>query len=87
LQKIEEGKQIEEVVMDKQFLKDIITCCKCAYPLINVPRVVDSDGQPKGLIYKSMDQAKEKIETNFKEVQRRYIYFIILQFCIVCMLR
>jgi len=58
----EEGKKIEEVVMDKEFWKDIVTCCKGAFPLIEVLRLVDSDEQPAmGWIYEAMDQAKEKI--------------------------
>ena len=70
--KTEEGKKIEEVVMDKQFWKDIGICCNGAFPLIKVLRLVDSDEQPAmGFIYEAMDQAKEKIQTNFNKVQRR----------------
>lgn len=71
--KTEEGKKIEEVVMDKDFWKDIVTCCKGAFPLIKVLRLVDSDEQPAmGLIYEAMDQAKEKIQSNLNGVQRSF---------------
>ncbi|XP_058774187.1 uncharacterized protein LOC131648448 [Vicia villosa] len=70
--KTSEGKQVEEVVMDKEFWKDIVICCKGAYPLIKVLRLVDSDEMPAmGLIYEAMDQAKEKIQASFNGVQRR----------------
>jgi hypothetical protein len=58
--------------MDKEFWKDVIICLKGAGPLIKVLRLVDSDEVPAmGLIYEAMDQAKEKIQTNFNSVQKR----------------
>jgi hypothetical protein len=67
-----DGKQIEEVVMDKNFWKDVI-CLKGAGPLIKVLRIVDSEEEPAmRLIYDAMDQAKEKIQANFNSVQRRF---------------
>jgi hypothetical protein len=70
--KIVDGKQIEEVIMDKEFWKDVIICLKGASPLIKVLRLVDSDEEPSmRLIYEAMDQAKEKIQTNFNSVQKR----------------
>ncbi|KAK2431194.1 hypothetical protein QL285_029453 [Trifolium repens] len=68
-----DGKQIEEVVMDKGFWKDIIICLKGAGPLIKVLRMVDSEEElAMGLIYEAMDHAKEKIQANFNSVQRSY---------------
>jgi hypothetical protein len=70
--KIVDGKQIEEVIMDKEFWKDVIICLKGASPLIKVLRLVDLDEEPSmRLIYEAMDQAKEKIQTNFNSVQKR----------------
>lgn len=67
-----EGKQIEEVVIDKEFWKNIIICLKGVFPLIKVLRLVDSDENPAmRLIYEAMDEAKEKIQTNFNGVQKR----------------
>jgi hypothetical protein len=67
-----DGQEIEEVVMDKEFWKDVIICLKGAGPLIKVLRLVDSDEVPAmGLIYEAMDQAKEKIQTNFNSVHKR----------------
>ncbi|CAK8575933.1 unnamed protein product [Lathyrus sativus] len=71
--KTSEGKQIEEVVMDKEFWKNIVICCNRAYPLIKVLRLVDFGEIPAmGLIYEEMDKAKEKIQANFNGVQRSY---------------
>jgi hypothetical protein len=70
-----DGKQIEEVVMDKGFWKDVIICLKGAGPLIKVLRMVDSEEEPAmGLIYEAMDHAKEKIQANFNSVQRRFTF-------------
>lgn len=61
--------------MDKEFWKNIVICCNGVYPLIKVLRLVDSDEMPAtgamGLIYEAMDQAKEKIQANFNDVQKR----------------
>jgi hypothetical protein len=68
-----DGKQIEEVVMDKNFWKDVVICLKGAGPLIKVLRIVDSEEEPAmRLIYDAMDQAKEKIQANFNSFQRRF---------------
>jgi hypothetical protein len=70
-----DGKQIEEVVMDKGFWKDVIICLKGAGPLIKVLRMVDSEEElAMGLIYEAMDHAKEKIQANFNSVQRRFTF-------------
>ncbi|RDY13851.1 hypothetical protein CR513_01165, partial [Mucuna pruriens] len=59
--KTKDGKLVEDVVLDKEFWKNIIICLKGACPLIEVLRLVDSDKKPAmGFIYEAMDQAKEK---------------------------
>ncbi|KAG6509969.1 hypothetical protein ZIOFF_027977 [Zingiber officinale] len=64
--KTKDGKVIENVVMDKDFWKSIITCLRSAYPLIKVLRLVDSYEKPAmGFIYEEMDRAKEKIQAAF----------------------
>ncbi|KAG6506774.1 hypothetical protein ZIOFF_032103 [Zingiber officinale] len=71
--KTKDGKVIENVVMDKDFWKSIITCLRSAYPLIKVLRLVDSDEKPAmGFIYEEMDRAKEKIQAAFNGIKKRY---------------
>lgn len=63
---------LSKFVIDKEFWKNIIICLKGAFPLIKVIRLVDSDEKPAmGLIYEAMDEAKEKLQTNFNAVQKR----------------
>ncbi|KAG6480165.1 hypothetical protein ZIOFF_063643 [Zingiber officinale] len=70
--KTKDGKVIENVVMDKDFWKSIITCLRSAYPLIKVLRLVDSDEKPAmGFIYEEMDRAKEKIQAAFNGIKKR----------------
>ncbi|KAG6536033.1 hypothetical protein ZIOFF_001071 [Zingiber officinale] len=69
--KTKDGKVIENVVMDKDFWKSIITCLRSAYPLIKVLRLVDSDEKPAmGFIYEEMDRAKEKIQAAFNGIKK-----------------
>jgi len=73
LQKQNDGNMVEDVVLDKEFWKSIITCLKGAFTLIEVLRLADSDQKPAmGFIYESMDQAKEKIQKSFNVVKKRY---------------
>jgi hypothetical protein len=72
--RIEEGKRIQNCVLDSRFWYDVTICIKAAFPLIKVLRLVDSDEKPAmGFIYKAMDEAKEKIQVNFGSVKKRYI--------------
>ncbi|XP_042449877.1 uncharacterized protein LOC122034629 [Zingiber officinale] len=72
--KTKDGKVIENVVMDKDFWKSIITCLRSAYPLIKVLRLVDSDEKPAmGFIYEEMDRAKEKIQAAFNGIKKSYL--------------
>ncbi|KAG6467383.1 hypothetical protein ZIOFF_074788 [Zingiber officinale] len=69
--KTKDGKVIENVVMDKDFWKSIITCLRSAYPLIKVLRLVDSDEKfAMGFIYEEMDRAKEKIQAAFNGIKK-----------------
>jgi hypothetical protein len=73
--RIEEGKRIQNCVLDNRFWNDVIICIKAAYPLIKVLRLVDSDEKPAmSFIYKAMDEAKEKIQVNFGYVKKKGIY-------------
>ena len=70
--KSEEGRQIQNCVLDSNFWHDVSECIKAAFPLIKVLRLVDSDEIPAmGFIYKAMKEAKEKIKVNFGNVQKR----------------
>ncbi|KAK4253734.1 hypothetical protein QN277_010373 [Acacia crassicarpa] len=72
--KTKDGKLIEDVVLNKAFWKDIVTCLKGAYPLVKVLRVVDSDAKPTmGFIYEEIDRAKERIAHAFNNVERGYL--------------
>ncbi|KAK4591979.1 hypothetical protein RGQ29_016449 [Quercus rubra] len=42
-----------------------------AIPLLKVLRLVDSDTPPMGFIYQEMEKAKEEIQKNFNNVQKR----------------
>jgi len=76
--KTNDGKIVEDVVLDKEFWKNIITCLKGALPLIEVLRLVDSDQKPTmGFIYEAMDQAKEKIQKAFNAVKKKVFYLFI----------
>ena len=70
--KTKDGKFVEDVVMDKEFWKNVVICLKGSIRLIKVLRVVDSDAEPAmGFIYEEMDKAKELIQTTFKGVKKR----------------
>jgi len=71
--KTTDGKIAEDVVLDKEFLKNIITCLKGALPLIKMLRLVDLDQKPTiKFIYEAMDQAKEKIQKALNAVKKMY---------------
>ncbi|KAF7825683.1 zf-BED domain-containing protein/DUF659 domain-containing protein/Dimer_Tnp_hAT domain-containing protein [Senna tora] len=69
----EDGKLVEQVVMDSMFWENVSVCLKAAYPLIKVLRLVDANDKPAmGFIYEEMDRAKEKIQANFRNVKKSY---------------
>jgi len=75
--KTNDGKIVEDVVLDKDFLKNTITGLKGALPLIEVLQLVDPDQKPvMGFIYKAMDQAKVKIQKTFNVVKERYFILV-----------
>jgi hypothetical protein len=72
--RIEEGKRIQNCVLDNRFWHDVTKCIKTTHLLIKVLRLVNSDEKPAmDFIYKVMDEAKEKIQVNFGFVKKRYI--------------
>ncbi|KAF1872206.1 hypothetical protein Lal_00039368 [Lupinus albus] len=67
---------IEDVVLDKEFWKIIVFVLKCAFPLVKVLRVIDSDDYEKALmrlIYEAMDQVKEKIKSAYNGLKDIYM--------------
>ncbi|VFQ89725.1 unnamed protein product, partial [Cuscuta campestris] len=71
--KIKDGKDVEEIVLDKEFWKSIVICLKGALPLIEVLRLVDSDEHPAmGFLYEAINRAKEKIQAVFQNVKKSY---------------
>ena len=61
----QEGRKVQNMVLDSRFWKNVSTCLKVAAPLMVVLRLVDSDTKPvMGFIYEEMDRAKEKIKCN-----------------------
>ena len=71
--KTNDGKILEDVVLDKDFQKNIITCLEGVLPVIEVLQLVHSDQKPAmGFIYEAMDQAKEKIQKAFNALKKRY---------------
>lgn len=69
----QEGKRIEAIVLDsRDFWLHVAYCLRAAMPILKVFRMVDSYTSPSmGFIRKAMDQAKEKIGSNFNNVQKR----------------
>jgi len=63
---------VENLILDKEFWKNILNCLMGALSLIKVLRMVDSDEKPAmRFIYEEMDIAKEKIQSLFNEVSKR----------------
>ena len=77
--RIEEGKQIQNCVLDIRFWYYVIICIKIIYFLVKVLWLVDSDKKPAmSFIYEAMDQVKDKIQVNFGFVKKRYWLSILL---------
>ncbi|RZB46987.1 hypothetical protein D0Y65_050860 [Glycine soja] len=69
----QEGRKVEDSVLDNRFWKNVSICLKVAAPLMVVHRLVDSDQQPAmGFIYVEMDRANERIKSNFNNVKKNY---------------
>ena len=56
---------------DHGFWRLVVKCLKAAVPLLKVLRMVDSNTPPMGLIYLGMENAKEEIQKNLNNVQKR----------------
>ncbi|XP_019442238.1 PREDICTED: uncharacterized protein LOC109346951 [Lupinus angustifolius] len=66
---------IEDVVLDKEFWRSIVFVLDGAFLLMKVLRLVDSDDYEKPsmrLVYETMDQAKEKIQSVYNNVEDRW---------------
>nr|KYP54279.1 hypothetical protein KK1_000461 [Cajanus cajan] len=73
LAKTKDGKLVEQLVADKDYLKLVTNCLKGTFPQIKVLRLVDSYKKPAaGFIYKEMNRAT-KIQTNYSGIIKRYI--------------
>ncbi|QHO24890.1 uncharacterized protein DS421_12g376240 [Arachis hypogaea] len=71
--KTRDGKNIENIILDKTFWGNIIHCLRGAYPLLHVLRIVDSEGKAAmGYMYSEIDRAKEKIKDAFQSVELSY---------------
>ncbi|KAH1253805.1 hypothetical protein GmHk_04G010378 [Glycine max] len=69
----QEGRKVEDSVLDCRFWKNVSICLKATAPLMVVLRLVDSEQQPPmGFIYVEMDRAKERIKSNFNNVKKNY---------------
>ncbi|KAL5141500.1 hypothetical protein HKD37_09G024839 [Glycine soja] len=67
----QEGRKVEDSVLDSRFWKNVSICLKAAALLMVVLRLVDFDQQPAmGFIYVEMDRAKEMIKSNFNNVKK-----------------
>ena len=49
----------------------VVKCLKAAILLLKILRMVGSDTPPMGFIYLEMENAKEEIQKNFNNVQKR----------------
>ncbi|CAN0906381.1 hypothetical protein LINGRAHAP2_LOCUS24214 [Linum grandiflorum] len=68
-----EGKRIQGIVMDGRFWTNVHTCLCAAMPLVKVLRLVDGDDQPTmPFLYLELNQAREKIKSNFVNNEKRY---------------
>lgn len=81
------GKRIASIVFDNRyFWAYVVVCLKAATPLIKVLRLVDSDEKPAmGFLYEAMDRAKEQIQKNFNNVQKRLILFLFFNTYVICL--
>ncbi|GAU41170.1 hypothetical protein TSUD_89670, partial [Trifolium subterraneum] len=75
LSKSKEGINVQKIVLNKLFWKNVLNCLRGAFPLVKVLRMMDSEERPAmGHLYEEMDLAKEKIKSNFNGVARRPLF-------------
>ncbi|CAN1340723.1 hypothetical protein LINPERPRIM_LOCUS38942 [Linum perenne] len=68
-----EGKRIQGIALDSRFWTSVLTCLRAAMPLLKVLRLVDSDESPAmPFLYLELNQAMEKIKSNFSNIEKRY---------------
>ncbi|CAN1310021.1 hypothetical protein LINPERPRIM_LOCUS27924 [Linum perenne] len=68
-----EGKRIQGIALDSRFWTSVLTCLRAAMPLMKVLRLVDSDELPSmPFLYLDLNQAMEKIKSNFSNIEKRY---------------
>ncbi|XP_039682519.1 uncharacterized protein [Medicago truncatula] len=62
------GKFVEDVVLDKEFWKNVMICLNGANPLLDVLRLVNTIDEPAtGFIYEAMEKAKDEIRRGLSE--------------------
>ncbi|CAN1340722.1 hypothetical protein LINPERPRIM_LOCUS38942 [Linum perenne] len=67
-----EGKRIQGIALDSRFWTSVLTCLRAAMPLLKVLRLVDSDESPAmPFLYLELNQAMEKIKSNFSNIEKR----------------
>ncbi|CAN1756074.1 hypothetical protein LINPERHAP1_LOCUS5995 [Linum perenne] len=67
-----EGKRIQGIALDSRFWTSVLTCLHAAMPLMKVLRLVDSDESPAmPFLYLELNQAMEKIKSNFSNIEKR----------------
>ncbi|CAN1127439.1 hypothetical protein LINPERHAP2_LOCUS4046 [Linum perenne] len=68
-----EGKRIQGIALDSRFWTSVLTCLRAAMPLMKVLHLVDSDDSPAmPFLYLELNQAMEKIKSNFSNIEKRY---------------
>ncbi|XP_052302022.1 uncharacterized protein LOC127904109 [Populus trichocarpa] len=89
--KIEEGKRIQNCVLDNRFWHDVTICIKAAFPLIKVLRLVDSDEKPvmsfiykKGWCLMQVKGAKLTCNLNHSRMQKELQRFAIRVLSLTC---
>ncbi|CAN1121526.1 hypothetical protein LINPERPRIM_LOCUS2227 [Linum perenne] len=66
------GKRIQGITLDSRFWTSVLTCLRAAMPLMKVLRLVDSNGLPSmPFLYLELNQAMEKIKSNFSNIEKR----------------
>jgi len=80
------GKIIEDVVLDKNFWKNIITCLNGTLPLIEVLQLVDSSQKlAMSFIYEAMKQSKDKYK-RLSMLSEKSILFWLANCLCICLL-
>ncbi|XP_058766470.1 uncharacterized protein LOC131640081 [Vicia villosa] len=74
------GKWYEDVVLDKEFWKNVKICYKVAHPLLEVFHWVNSVEEPAmGFVYEKMETAIKEIQKNLSKGDRERESFMLLR--------